>query len=527
MTQKTEPKQATSTPSHKVPRTRRGAGKKREKFPLLLRFSVLSFVAFLIIGYVVISAIRPALEKFTITDREGATVVFVNRNASKMLSTDYFQFPLTREQQNRMAEFVDSLAVRGMLRIFVTDSSGTVLYSEPEEFIGTSLGDNTDVNFVIERRRVSVHFQNLTEKEQETLGAKEALVEAVPITFKGSSSVSGVVYIISRVGLLKKQITETQQEMAVRIIGGLLFLYTLLFVIVWRASRTIRRQASELESYARTLEQRVVERTRKLVESTKKQVAQAKELARLKDEFVFVAAHELKSPITRLRWILDKFFSTKELQEKATPEMADIMDKIQSTSDGLRLLVFDLLNVARLESGTITVSVHPTDLISVIQDLVLGLKEGAKKKGISLTFNYDSTKKFPFAMSDSERLKEVFNNLIANAIKFNSAGGKVEITVEWVGDFLEARVSDTGVGMTGKELSQLFTKFWRAHPDIEGTGLGLWISKQLITRMDGKMTVESKRGEGSTFTVFLPIAKKKGVSEVKKDSTKKKSKSGM
>ena len=485
---------------------------------LLAEFSVLSLIAFIIIGYVVVSAVRPSLEGHTIKDKQDTTVVFANRYANRLLGEEYFSYPLTSEQEERMAQFVNSLSIRGVVRIFITDSDGIIIYAQPEEFIGVDFSNNSDVKFALERLRATARFEDIGPKEQETLGLKEAFVQAVPITFGTSEDAAGVLYIVSRVGLLKKQISETQQNIAVRVIGGLLFLYALLFVIVWRASRTIRNQAGELESYARTLEQRVLERTRKLVESTKKQVAQAKELARLKDEFVFVAAHELKSPITRLRWILDKFFSTKELQEKATPEMVDIMNRIQNTSDALRLLVFDLLNVARLESGTITISVHPTDLISVIQDLVLGFKEEAKKKGVRLTFDHDSTKKFPFAMSDSERLKEVFTNLMTNAIKFNSAGGKVEVTVEWVGDFLETKVSDTGIGMTKKELSQLFTKFWRAHPDIEGTGLGLWIAKQLITRMGGEMTVESKKGEGSIFTVLLPIAKKNGIREAKKDS---------
>jgi len=483
---------------------------------LLAEFSVLSLIAFIIIGYVVVSAVRPSLEGNTIKDKQDTTVVFTNRYANRLLGEEDFSYPLTSEREEHMAQFINSLSIRGIVRIFVTDSDGIIIYAQPKEFIGVDFSNNPDVKFALERLRATARFEDIGSEEQEILGLKEAFVQAVPITFGTSEDAAGALYIVSRVGLLKKQISETQQNIAVRVIVGMLFLYTILFVIVWRASRTIRGQASELESYARTLEERVLERTQKLVESTEKQVAQARELARLKDEFVFVAAHELKSPITRLRWILDKFFSTKELREKATPAMADIMNRIQNTSDALRLLVFDLLNVARLESGTITISVHPTDLISVIQDLVLGFKIEAKKKGIKLTFDHDSTKKFPFAMSDSERLKEVFTNLITNALKFNSEGGNVEITVEWVGDFLETRVSDTGIGMTEKELSRLFTKFWRAHPDIEGTGLGLWISKQLITRMDGEMTVESKKGEGSTFTVVLPIAKKKGIREAKK-----------
>ena len=502
-----------------------GEEKPKRNF-LLAEFSALSLIAFIIIGYVVVSAVRPSLEGHTIKDKRDTTVVFANRYANQLLGEGDFSYPLTSEQEERMEQFIDSLSLRGVVRIFITDSGGIIIYARPEESIGVDFSNNPDVKFALERLRATARFEDIGPEEQEALGLKEAFVQAVPITFGTSEDAAGVLYIVSRVGLLKKQISETQKNIAVRVIGGLLFLYTILFVIVWRASRTIRRQAGELGSYAGTLERRVVERTRELIESTKKRVDQAEELARLKDEFVFVAAHELQAPITRLRWILDSFFSTKELQEKATPAMVDIMDKIQTTSDGLRLLVFDLLNVARLESGTITVSVHPTDLISVIQNLVLGFKEEAKKKGISLTFDYDSTKKFPFAMSDSERLKEVFNNLIANALKFNSAGGKVGVSVEWVGDFLETKVSDTGMGMTEKELSQLFTKFWRGHPEIEGTGLGLWIAKQLITRMKGEMTVESKRGEGSVFTVLLPVAKKRGIREAK-PLAEKESKSGI
>jgi len=373
---------------------------------LLAEFSVLSLIAFIVIGYVVVSAVRPSLEGHTIKDKQDTTVVFANRYANQLLGEEDFSYPLTSEREGRMAQFIDSLSIRGVVRIFVTDSDGIIIYARPEESIGVDFSNNPDVKFALERLRATARFEDIGPEEQEALGLKEAFVQAVPITFGTSEDAAGVLYIVSRVGLFKKQISETQQNIAVRVIGGLLFLYTILFVIVWRASRTIRKQAGELGTYAGTLEERVLERTRELVESTKKQVDQAKELARLKDEFVFVAAHELKAPITRLRWILDSFFSTKELQEKATPEMADIMDKIQTTSDGLRILVFDLLNVARLESGTITISVHPTDLISVIQDLVLGLKEGAKKKGISLTFNYDSTKKFPPAIERNEPASE-------------------------------------------------------------------------------------------------------------------------
>ncbi|MCH7605368.1 HAMP domain-containing histidine kinase, partial [Patescibacteria group bacterium] len=316
---------------------------------------------------------------------------------------------------------------------------------------------------------------------------------------------------IARVGLLRKQIEETEQEMTFRIVGGLSFLYAFLFVIVWRASRTIRRQAGELASYAETLEERVEERTHELEESTKRQLKQAAELARLKDEFVFIAAHELKSPITNLRWGLDAFLSATGKQIKTNQVASKSMQGIKKATARLANLASSLLDVARLESGTVKVSVHATDLISVIQEMVLQFMLEAEKQGIRIIFSYDSSKKFPFILSDSERLKEVFSNLISNGIKYNSKGGKVEISVIQNGGFLEVRVADTGIGMTEQQLSKLFTKFWRADPQAEGTGLGLWITKQLVERMGGSIAVESKKSRGSTFTVRFPIAKRRGI----------------
>ena len=493
--------------------------KKPQRNFLLLQFSILSLIAFLIIGYVVVSAVRPAIEQFVITEREASNVVFVNRYANEVLQSDDFSSVITSEQQNRLEQFVNNLPIKGSLRIFVTDSSGNVIYTKPSGFMGASFMDNPDVQFAFERRRATARFQTLSAEEEKDLGVRDVFVQVIPVTFGISPEVAGVVYSISRVGLLKGQIEEAEQVMTIRIIGGLLFLYALLFVIVWRASRTIRTQSGELETYARTLERRVQERTQKLEETTKQQLKQANELAALKDEFVFVAAHELRAPITRLRWSVSNFFSESDVKKTLPPAALDLMQVIKRASDDLNQLVTSLLDVARLESGTIKISVHPTDLISVIQDVILESQPQAEKKKIELSFAYDSSKKFPYALSDSERLKEVFSNLLSNGLKFNTRNGSVKVTVVQSGDFLEARVADTGIGMTKEELSKLFTKFWRRYSEIEGTGLGLWITKQLVERMGGEIAVESEKGKGTTFTVRLPIAKDRGVQGVKKQST--------
>ena len=483
---------------------------------LLLEFFVLSFIAFAVIGYTVLSAVRPALEGFILQKEEAGTVVAINIHASQFLTAEDLQLPLSLSKSARLEEFIKNTNISGLVQFFVVDRSGLIIHARPAEYIGRTFAENADFKLAMERRQATARFQKITPEEQHELGVSEAFIQVVPITFGTVDEVSGVAYIVTRVGLLRKQIGDTQSAMAVRIIGGLLFLYALLFVIVWRASRTIRRQGNELEIYARTLEQRVRERTRELEKSMHQQITQAKELARLKDEFVFIAAHELKAPITHLRWGMAEFFSDKKMQDKATPEIQDLMRMIQKASDSLGKLVTDLLNVARLESGTIKVSVHPTDLVAIVQDTVLQFKLDAEKQGIALSFDYDESKKMPFAMSDSERLEEVFSNLLSNAIKYNKAPGSVEVSIRQDANFLEASVKDTGVGMSEKDMKHLFGKFWRApeHKNIEGTGLGLWITKQLVVRMGGKIWAESKKDIGSTFFVRLPIASEKKIKEI-------------
>lgn len=489
---------------------------KENKNFLLLEFSALSFVAFVIIGYTVVSAVRPALEGFTLKREEGTTVVVLNRSANQLLTARDFKAPLTNEQTNKLEQFIQNASIIGMVQFFIVDNSGTVIYAQPQTYIGTSLAENPYVKLALERRQATARFQKLVPEEQQALGLQDVFVQVVPVTFGTADEVSGVVYTLSRIGLLQKQIADIETTMILRIVAGLLFLYALLFVIVWGASRTIRQQARELASYARTLEQKVVERTKKLEESTAQQLAQAKELARLKDEFVFIAAHELRAPITHLRWAIAEFVSDKIMQSQASQGMRDLVKAIQQASNQLVSLVSDLLNVARLESGTVKVSVHPTDLVSVVQDIVLQFKIEAEKQGIALAFDYDKSRKIPFAMSDSERLKEVFTNFISNAIKYNKPQGRIDVSVyEKEGGFLEASVKDTGLGMSEDDLKNLFSKFWRApqHKNIEGTGLGLWITKQLIERMGGKIWAESQKDIGSTFFVRLPIASEKSVKD--------------
>lgn len=333
-----------------------------------------------------------------------------------------------------------------------------------------------------------------------------------------------------------------------RLAAGVFLIYAALLYLVWRISRSARRQEDLINLYAKNLEAKVRQRTRELEESTAREIEAAKEVARLKDEFIFIAAHELRTPVSVLEWVLDTM-KRQNLFSALAPDTARLLEIVKSSSDKLAALINDLLNVARLESYKITLEKKPVNLGEILQASVNGLIPMAQQKNISVEFRAEEFDSLPKVLGDELKLQEVFNNLISNAIKFNHPGGKVMITAinefppldgedglsagrqdppsgqagegvshvppplipprkgEGESQFIAIRIKDTGLGIKKEHFPRLFTKFFRAYEDIEGTGLGLWIVKEIMRRLGGDVMVESEEGRGSTFTVKIPIAK--------------------
>jgi two-component system phosphate regulon sensor histidine kinase PhoR len=287
--------------------------------------------------------------------------------------------------------------------------------------------------------------------------------------------------------------------------AGILFLYAALLYLVYRVSQTTRRQAELIHEYARTLEEKVRERTCELEESTRREIEAAKEVARLKDEFIFIAAHELRSPVTILKWATDRM-KRDHLSSKLPAEFEHSLEIVESSADKLSALIADLLDVARLESYKVTLEKRPVAIGEIIKTAVEGLLPLAEEKKVEVTFSPEEFYALPRVLGDELKLQEVFNNLISNAIKFNRPGGKVSVTSRRNDTFVEVSIKDTGVGIKKADFPRLFTKFFREREEIEGTGLGLWIVKEIMRRLDGDVTVESEEGKGSTFTVKIPIA---------------------
>lgn len=233
-------------------------------------------------------------------------------------------------------------------------------------------------------------------------------------------------------------------------------------------------------------------------------LAKQREINQTMSDFLSVATHELKAPTSIIKGyvanVMDETFGP------ITPEVKEQLQVALSQTDRLNHLVQDLLNVSRIEQGRIEYHIEPVDSSGIIDVIAHNYRPIAEQK--SLVLNYDKPTEPLYVKADAGRVQEIFTNLIDNAIKYTPSGS-VTITQKLDGPTVKTSIRDTGVGMSVEHRKRLFQRFYRIQTEqtknISGTGLGLWIIKQYIEAMGGKIDIDSMEGVGTEFTVTLPI----------------------
>ncbi|OGE33698.1 hypothetical protein A3C59_01035 [Candidatus Daviesbacteria bacterium RIFCSPHIGHO2_02_FULL_36_13] len=236
-------------------------------------------------------------------------------------------------------------------------------------------------------------------------------------------------------------------------------------------------------------------------------LSKEEELERMKFDFVSMASHELKTPLTSIVGYLSVFVN--ENKDKLPKEEWELVNRSLIAAQQLFTLVQNLLNVNKIEREQITITPQSLDFLPILSKCVEDLKNQATLKNISLILNKPNN--LPQVLADPIRVSEVVTNLVANAINYTNPGGKVNISVAISPSEVTTSVSDTGVGIPKEAMPHLFTKFFRVSNTMQqaskGTGLGLYIAKSIIEKHNGKIWVESVEGKGSIFYFTLPVAK--------------------
>ncbi len=231
---------------------------------------------------------------------------------------------------------------------------------------------------------------------------------------------------------------------------------------------------------------------------------------RMKSEFVSIVSHQLRTPLSSLKWSLD-LIRGKRLGE-VTEKQKEYLDIINISNDRMIDLVNDLLNVTRIEEGKFAVKPETFSIESLIKEVIKELYPPAKKNDIII--NLYKEKNLPLIYADPSRIRMAIENLIDNAIKYSSKDHKdklVNISIRRENDDIKSSVEDNGMGIPAVLQKQVFGKFFRGDnlikQKVEGTGLGLFIAKGIIKLSGGEIGFKSRENQGSIFWFTLPVAK--------------------
>lgn len=251
----------------------------------------------------------------------------------------------------------------------------------------------------------------------------------------------------------------------------------------------------EIQRFNLTLQDEVDAATLKL----KRQNKRLEELDDIKDDFISMASHQLRTPLTSVKGYLSMVLEGDA--GKINPQQAKMLGQAFTSAQRMVFLITDLLNVSRLKTGKFIIDATPVDLSEMIQEEVDQLRETAEVKGLRL--KYKKPKSFPKLMLDEVKIRQVAMNFMDNAIYYTPSGGHITVELLDKPASVELRVVDDGIGVPRSEQHHLFTKFYRAtnarkaRPD--GTGLGLFMAAKVIVAQGGSVIFSSKEGKGSTF----------------------------
>ena len=231
------------------------------------------------------------------------------------------------------------------------------------------------------------------------------------------------------------------------------------------------------------------------------------EASRLKSEFISIVSHQLRTPITNLRWSVDMLLSGRLDHVTVSEKQMEYFHILGDNIARMNELVQDLLMVSRLEQGGLPLKPQDISLQEFVKEIAGKFQPSAQSAQVRLQFNIDSAK--PHITADPSQLKIAVENLIENAIRYSGSGGNVEVYIAQKNGKVTAKVKDSGIGIPQKDQKFLFQKFFRTDNakthQPQGTGLGLYITKTIIKTLGGAVGFESKENKGSTFWFTLPI----------------------
>ncbi len=282
------------------------------------------------------------------------------------------------------------------------------------------------------------------------------------------------------------------------------------------------KSVEKIRRFNITLKEQVERATKQLRDANE----QLKDLDKLKDEFLSIASHDLRTPMTAIKGYLWMALNDRAGKIE-NPALKRYLDISYASSERMISLINDLLNVSRIKAGRMQMIFENIDFKQIVDQVFAELASKSTEKSIEL--KYEGDPKVPHVIADKQKMAEVLQNLVGNSLKFTPEKGKITVNVKPSKEsgFVEVAVSDTGVGLSKEDASKLFEKFARVEQSYKsakttgGTGLGLYITKNYTEMHGGKIWVTSELGKGTTFTFTLKVFDKAVLDKMSAENQKK------
>ena len=480
------------------------------RFRLVPYFSVASLVAFVFVTLLLAILYRQTAINDLVSLRESnniaLTQAFANSLWPEFIPLAEEAPDLTLEELRnhpeiaRLDEAVTSqMAGLSVVKMKVYDLDGLTIFSTEPEQIGEDKSENPGFLTALGGGVASELVHKDTFNAFESVIEDRDIVESYVAVRNGTidGPIEGVIEVYDDVTALLQRIDETQRNIALAVFTTLTVLYFVLLVIVKRADTILKRQRVEILDQQQTLLD--VNQQLRLAQQT------AEDATRLKSEFLATMSHELRTPLNAI--IGYTGIMLQGVSGTIDQEARRMVGAMHESGQHLLGLVNAILDLSKIEAGRLELVNEPFDVQAFTDDIQTQMQVLADQK--KLLFDIDIESNVPgWLDGDQERIKQIVINLLSNAFKFTEKGA-VGLYLSWQQDELWLRVRDTGVGIPPHMLPHIFEEFRQVDGSSSrqqaGTGLGLAIVRKLAQTMGGKATVESTLGEGTVFTISLPL----------------------
>lgn len=471
---------------------------------LVLRFALVSLAAFLLIGAAVAVVVSSQLRR----QAESSAEFHAQTITNSVLRYEFEPRALAASTNpgsahyERLLRIAESRVVRfPVVRLKLWSSDGRILFSDERRLVGKQFRLDSAVRKAF-HGKVSSRLEALTEPEHlydRSLGRRllATYVPLYPEVPDRTARPIAVAEIYQDYEGIKNEGDRLFATLTITLLIGLTVLYVLLLPLANRVARTLGDQNATLQAQARRLTE--------LLQQEQQTVSELRELNKLKSNFVAVASHELRSPLTAILGNA-KTLTRPEFQNDAAMRV-ELLKATERQADRLFRLVENLLIASQLEDHRINLHVTPIPFVELVREVV----EGFGPRGHRIEIKVPA--ELPPVVTDRGHLVRIVTNLIDNALKYSPKGGPVEVGARkgaWRGgDGLVFWVRDHGVGIPSEQLSKIFERFYQGDSSstrpFGGVGLGLSLVRDLVQILGGRIDVASEVGEGSQFTITMPL----------------------